>query len=139
MNADSKSLISRLRGRYPVGPIMDNGLPEFGYRDMCGPASIIIPPAIDLEAAKHIEQLEAKLADIRAININDAFSAELTELGASVWNKAFECVPAEHRPAPKKAGDVISTQLWDLMQVFGPHTWHGMVGTHFKDNSITKL
>jgi hypothetical protein len=34
MSPESKDLVSRLRGRYPVGPIMDNGEPEFGYRDI---------------------------------------------------------------------------------------------------------
>lgn len=73
------------------------------------------------------------------INLNDDFTATLTAKGAEVWNKSFEDVPPKHRPAPVAAGQVIETGLWTLMQVFGPHTWHGMTHTHFVENSIKKV
>lgn len=73
------------------------------------------------------------------LNINDHFKAELTEQGAEVWNKSFEDVPPKRRPAVVAAGHTIETGLWTIMQVFGPHTWHGMAHTHFKDNAITKV
>lgn len=73
------------------------------------------------------------------LNINERFKAELTEKGAEVWNKSFDEAPPKHRPAAKKAGEMIEACLWEIMQVFGPHTWHGMTQLHFKDNSITKL
>ena len=73
------------------------------------------------------------------LNISEQFKAELTEQGAEIWNKSFEVVPPKHRPEPKVAGDIIQTGLWTIMQVFGPHTWHGMMHAHFKDNAITKV
>ncbi|MEJ7805013.1 MAG: hypothetical protein WKG03_03705 [Telluria sp.] len=54
-------LVGRLRGTYSVGPIQANGEPEFGHRNLFEGTGIT-PPAIDLEAADRIEQLEAELA-----------------------------------------------------------------------------
>lgn len=58
-------LTNRLRCRYPQGPILENGEPEFGWRDMSGPIQgVRLPTPLMLEAAKHIEELERQLADM---------------------------------------------------------------------------
>jgi hypothetical protein len=46
-------LTDRLRGKYPIGPMLPNGEPEFGYRQY-DPA--ILPP-IQIEAAEAIERM----------------------------------------------------------------------------------
>ena len=52
MNNDIKN---RLRGKYAVGPIMEDGEPEFGYR------SFGEPPLIQCEAADYIGILETMI------------------------------------------------------------------------------
>lgn len=47
----SDRLVDRLRGKYAIGPVMPNGEPEFGWREMP------VPP-IHKEAADMIELLE---------------------------------------------------------------------------------
>lgn len=51
----NNDLVNRLRGKYAMGPTMENGEPEFGWRQM-GEG---IP--IQLEAAAEIERLHAAL------------------------------------------------------------------------------
>lgn len=48
-------ITDRLRRKYPVGPELSNGEPEFGFRQITG----FIPP-IQLEAANRIEALETE-------------------------------------------------------------------------------
>lgn len=50
----SNRLTDRLRGKYACGPLTENGEPEFGWRQH------EVPP-IQIEAAAHIEVLEASL------------------------------------------------------------------------------
>ena len=50
----SDRLTDRLRGKYACGPAMENGEPEFGWRQHEA-------PPIQHEAADHIEALEAAL------------------------------------------------------------------------------
>lgn len=50
----SNRLVDRLRGKYAVGPILPNGEPEFGWRQM--PA-----PPIQQEAADVIERLQKRV------------------------------------------------------------------------------
>ena len=52
----SNRLTDRLRGKYARGPTMPNGEPEFGW------ATHEVPP-IQIEAAAHIEALEAALKE----------------------------------------------------------------------------
>ena len=51
----SNDLCDRLRGRYAVGPTMENGEPEFGWRTMPS-------PPIQGEAADTIDAQAAKIA-----------------------------------------------------------------------------
>jgi hypothetical protein len=56
----SNRLTDRLRGKYAVGPVMENGEPEFGWRQH------EVPP-IQIEAAAHIEQLEERMRGADAL------------------------------------------------------------------------
>lgn len=53
-------LIDRLRGRYGIGPIMENGEPEFGWRQF-------ETSPIQHEAADRIEKLERDLANLQEL------------------------------------------------------------------------
>jgi hypothetical protein len=57
----SRSLVSRLRGIYSLGPEADQGIGEFGTREFTG-----LPP-IQFEAAARIGDLEETLAKVQEI------------------------------------------------------------------------
>ena len=59
--AELKAISNRLRGQYPVGPLDENGKPEFGWRDMSGNYNGPIPSPLMLEAAEIIDQLRQQL------------------------------------------------------------------------------
>lgn len=70
MNIDTNKpsdISDRLRCRYPMGPIMPNGEPEFGWRDFSGaaPEGMVLPTALMLEAANHIDAQAAEIAALR--------------------------------------------------------------------------
>lgn len=52
----SDHLTDRLRGKYACGPMLENGDPEFGWRQM-------EPTSINLEAAAEIERLQGRVAE----------------------------------------------------------------------------
>lgn len=56
---DPVTVIDRLRMRYAIGPMV-NGEPEFGWRDMSGPApeGCVLPTPLMLDAANEIERLQ---------------------------------------------------------------------------------
>jgi len=66
-------IVKRLRGQYPVGPMLSNGEPEFGYREYVGilvdPLKIYNGwhPALPImeEAAVEIETLRADLSSVQ--------------------------------------------------------------------------
>lgn len=63
---DNHDITNRLRCRYPIGPALPNGEPEFGWRDTSGPvAEVVLPMPINLEAAAEIERLRQDLAALR--------------------------------------------------------------------------
>lgn len=67
------NLIERLRGKYPVGPILENGEPEYGYRHFDN-----LPP-ISAEAADELERLSAENEELKAYwkqIAQDAFFAD---------------------------------------------------------------
>jgi hypothetical protein len=72
------------------------------------------------------------------LNMNDQVRVTLTTYGAQVWNARYDGIniPAEHLPAPCAPGDEVKTQLWDLMQVFGPGIHMGMSEVPFLKNEI---
>lgn len=56
-------LVNQLHCRYPMGPIMEDGEPEFGWRDMSGTYTVGLPLPIMIEAADRIAELDAALAE----------------------------------------------------------------------------
>lgn len=73
-----------------------------------------------------------------SINLNDTFDVELTAFGAKVYNEHYLEYPATCRPATVTAGARMVLQLWNLMQVFGPHLYVGATEMPFKDNTISR-
>lgn len=67
----SSRLVDRLRGKYAVGPTLENGEPEFGWVQNK-------PIAIQVEAAAEIERLQALLEDARLYAAVCPVPAELT-------------------------------------------------------------
>ena len=62
-------IVDRLRGRYPCGPRLPNGEPEFGWREFDPDALAHLlkkPSAIMSEAADEIERLRKENADLRS-------------------------------------------------------------------------
>lgn len=57
------------------------------------------------------------------MNINDKVKVQLTPFGADIWNKQYDGlnIPVEYIPAVVEPFSFIETQLWDAMNVFGPH------------------
>lgn len=76
-------IVDRLRGRYPCGPRLPNGEPEFGWREF-DPDSLAHllkkPSGIMREAADEIERLRKENADLRSA-ILDELTAETQRLG----------------------------------------------------------
>lgn len=67
----SDRLVDRLRGKYASGPHLPNGNPEFGWRQFQS-------PPIQHEAAKRIEELEARVSDLeRTLSLRDAATESL--------------------------------------------------------------
>lgn len=62
------------------------------------------------------------------INLNSRCDVILTAHGAEVYNKYFRELHATCKLIELtnlKAGDVLSLQLWDLMNIFGKHLYNG--------------
>ena len=61
------------------------------------------------------------------INLNDTIRIQLlSEKGADAYNRSFDMVrsvfPQYAHEYPRRApGDFVELQLWDAMQIFGPH------------------
>ena len=73
------------------------------------------------------------------INLNQPCNVILTEHGAEVYNKHFReqhaiCKLIELTNL--KAGDVLSLQLWELMNIFGKHLYNGAENC-FANNDIS--
>lgn len=83
----SEDIVNRLRGKYPVGPIV-NGEPEFGWRKFDG-----LPP-IQAEAADEIELLRALVGEMR-----EALSqiSSTVYVAARVINKADAMLEARKK------------------------------------------
>lgn len=65
------------------------------------------------------------------VNLNDEVEFTLTEEGARIWNEGHE---AKYRAASGyRIGGAL---LWELFQVFGPHTHLGQPASFFEDNEI---
>lgn len=76
-------IVNRLRGKYPCGPRLPNGEPEFGWREFDPDALAHLlkkPSAIMGEAADEIERLRKENADLRSV-VLDELTAESQRLG----------------------------------------------------------
>jgi hypothetical protein len=62
------------------------------------------------------------------MNINEYVEFILTEEGARVYNARWDGLkmPTSYVPSTKQAGERIRMQLWNVMEVFGPHTGLGL-------------
>lgn len=58
------------------------------------------------------------------ININQMVTVKLTAYGASKYSEYLDSFN-KLRPNLKE-GDILRTQLWDLMHIFGSHIYLGM-------------
>ena len=58
---DIDDLLNRLMCKYPIGPILENGMPEFGFRDFSGRMEVDLPTTPMIEAAETIKSLRARL------------------------------------------------------------------------------
>ena len=67
---------------------------------------------------------------MKNINLNDPVWVVLTDRGAAILNQiTFEMkarFPRWESPMPRSRGDVHQSQMWCLMQDFGPSTMAGM-------------
>lgn len=73
------------------------------------------------------------------INLNQRCDVILTTHGAEVYNKYFRKLHATCKLIELtnlKAGDVLSLQLWDLMNIFGKHLYNGAESC-FENNDIS--
>jgi len=79
-NLRDGTITHRLRCKYPLGPIMQDGEPEFGWRCFNGPApeGMVLPTPLMLEAANNIDALTAEVTrqnarfDILALSVASA-------------------------------------------------------------------
>lgn len=73
------------------------------------------------------------------INLNQRCDVILTTHGAEVYNKYFRKLHATCKliePTNLKAGDVLSLQLWELMNIFGKYLYIGAENC-FENNNIS--
>jgi hypothetical protein len=81
----SDNLTDRLRGRYAIGPKLENGEPEFGWREYD------VPP-IQIEAAKRIENLETVLFDAQQALINEGMARDKAEALAKQLQERLDAI-----------------------------------------------
>lgn len=111
---NQSDIASRLRCKYPVGPIGDNGEPEFGWRDFSGPApkGMVLPTQIMLDAADTIDAQTAEIAGLKsqvemleACAAGDAALTEGQQREIALLREAQAWRPVE--TAPKDGSSVI--------------------------------
>jgi len=60
------------------------------------------------------------------VNLNDRATVTLTSTGAATYNRYLSQFTYPGRQEPnKKAGYVLSTQLWELFKIFGDSIYMG--------------
>ena len=72
-------------------------------------------------------------AHTKNMNVNDQVSVTLTEEGLRLWDEYHDGYPALQARAREEGG--LKTEVWKLMQVFGPHVRMGGPN-HFVNNEI---
>jgi hypothetical protein len=73
------------------------------------------------------------------MNTNTVVKVVLTASGAKIYNAWMWQFPLQARAPEVEAGHVLETELWQVMQIFGPHIFHGMLETPFVNNEIEIL
>lgn len=108
---NSNDITNRLRCKYPRGPIMANGEPEFGWRDFSGPApeGMVLPSPLMLEAAGHIDAQAAEIARLR-------MAAQAADDALTMYERYGEICPFEgesmiHASTLIAIGDLARTAL----------------------------
>jgi hypothetical protein len=99
----SNRLTDRLRGKYAVGPVQPNGEPEFGWRQH------EVPP-IQIEAAAHIEALEAALREARS---------SITAIAAECHRAKWEFDLSEDYTPSKAAARASILQAFNVLHRIG--------------------
>ena len=72
------------------------------------------------------------------INLNEKVSVKLTDFGAEHYNK-FNSQFGKYAPPRLNEGDVLTDELWEIMQIFGSVLHNGMVRIPFMNNQIEVL
>lgn len=74
------------------------------------------------------------------MNINDRVKVTLTAHGAAIYNRRYEemNLPEKFQPTIVKEGYELNTQLWCLMQDFGPYISVAMISP-FVGNHVELL
>lgn len=72
-------------------------------------------------------------------NLNAICRITLTATGARIWNARYDAIPQIPKPDPVAAGAVVETELWNVMNYFGPHIYMGMAEVPFHNNQMEIL
>jgi len=67
-----------------------------------------------------VAQLDAKDAPPATINLNDRVRVTLTAAGVTAMHAEHKQLRIPYRFEPPAAGEVLTFELWRLMQLFGP-------------------
>lgn len=80
----------------------------------------------------------SRLVEVKPFNVNEDVWVCLTEYGVTVYRNHYAEVEKQlRRPCGvAKAGEWKSFQLWDLMNIFGPHMRLGFSTVPFVENDI---
>jgi len=111
---DIKELINNLRCRYATGPYVENGEPEFGYRDMSCKMEVELPTPIMLKAADAFEYLQDRLraaeAELSAVTAQrDELLAALKSVRLHLLNQSqYFSMQQVIESAEKVAADAIA-------------------------------
>ena len=70
------------------------------------------------------------------LNINDQVEVTLTSHGAKLYNTHLGFVAYDYPEQKKTCGDVLKTELWNLMSIFGDHLYNGMPQGPFASNEV---
>jgi hypothetical protein len=76
------------------------------------------------------------------INLNAVCEFVVTKAGADIWNARYAHLAnilKDYKPTEVKAGDTVKSQLWIVMETFGPFICMGMSEVPFQDNNITVI
>jgi len=73
------------------------------------------------------------------ININSIVRVELTEYGNEILSKKMvtDYYSGREKSYPGMKGNMLTTELWDIMRIFGDCLWMGNTYIPFKNNEIT--